>query len=88
MAWVFVGIICISICTAILKMHLESCHERRVVVTWNPGGRAEVFKTKVSVGNSMELLEGVVLLMQMVLMCHSWVRKASNHTAGVHSTPW
>lgn len=60
----------------------------RVVVTQNPAERAEVFKTKVRVGNSMELLEGVVLLMQMVFMCQSRVRKASNHTAGVHSTPW
>ena len=60
----------------------------RVVLTQNLGGGTKIFKTRVGVDNSMELLEGVVLLIKAVLMCHFWARKASSHTAVAHSTPW
>lgn len=76
-----------------LQCHLENAFwkvgmKRRDVLTQNLGGRTKVFKMRVSVDNLMELLEGVVLLIKAVLLCHSGAGKASNYTAVAHSTLW
>lgn len=39
--------------------------KKRDVLTQNLGGRTKIFKMRVSVNNSMKLLEGIVLLVEV-----------------------
>lgn len=71
-----------------LPRHLENAFWKagnENVLTWNQGGRTKIPKTRLSVVNSVELLEGVVLLIKAVLLCHRWARRAPNQAGVAHS---
>lgn len=53
-----------------LQCHLENTFwkvgmKKRDVLTQSLGGRTKIFETRVSVNNSMKLLEGIVLLVKV-----------------------